>query len=153
MEDVVAGWHGQASRAGGCGPGTGLARGSPVSRRRAGRREGRPGAGREAGSRGTTGAGSACLAARVGRDISIFASSWSCWRGKASSSASKRRSARATRSPITNCVSHCHGPALWFGHVDDSPFSVVTNLLGSSRRIELALGRLRRSWAKEWRAR
>lgn len=41
---------------------------------------------------------------------------------------------------ITSRVSAENGSALLFEHVDDSPFPVVTNLLGSSKRIQLALG-------------
>ena len=50
-------------------------------------------------------------------------------------------SARFEIAEITNRISHRFGPALFFERVDDSPFPVVTNLLGSPRRIELALGK------------
>lgn len=50
-------------------------------------------------------------------------------------------SARYEIAEITNRISHRGGPALFFERVDDSPFPVVTNLLGSPRRIERALGR------------
>ncbi|NIO47723.1 MAG: hypothetical protein GTN77_13285 [Planctomycetales bacterium] len=41
---------------------------------------------------------------------------------------------------ITRRVCHAGGPALWFENLSDSSYPVVTNLLGSQRRIALALG-------------
>lgn len=41
---------------------------------------------------------------------------------------------------ITSRVSAANGPALLFERVDDTPFPVATNVLGSAKRILLALG-------------
>ncbi len=41
------------------------------------------------------------------------------------------------------------GPALWFRHVRGSPYSVVTNLFGSSRRLALAFGGDPESFVKD----
>ncbi|NIP85650.1 MAG: hypothetical protein GTO03_08835, partial [Planctomycetales bacterium] len=49
-------------------------------------------------------------------------------------------SAQREVAEITRRVCHAGGPALWFENVSDIPHPVVTNLLGSPRRIALALG-------------